>query len=240
MKLISLTAAAVLMTATATAAQAQIRVCETTLRGPAGEHQIYIEMDGDRMVFGEAVWAPPRQNARANIEFPRIELNYGIRDLETGARSPLRYVTVIHAVRMTNTRSTSAEVTLAPYRQAGEQRDWPFFARARDGGNTRLRNSSVIAGTIHFTSADALEMALTAPQLETSVVTNLGENLANGVFLMTHRPALDALFDHVFQQTRNKARNPGRECRGLRHDEESRFSRSEDLRSSSVTDQDRR
>lgn len=215
--------------------QAQIRICESTLRGPAGEHTVYLEVADGRVVYGDAVWAPPRQNARANIEFPRIELNYGITDYETGALTPLRYVTVIHAVRMTRTRATTAEVSLAPYTLAGERRDWPFFARARDPENTGLRNSDTIAGTVHFTSPSALEIALTAPQLETSVITNENENLATGVFLMTHRPALGALFDHVFQQARGMARNPGRDCRALRHDEEPRGQTSDEPRAQSAT-----
>lgn len=213
---------------------AEIRICESTLRGPAGEHTVYLEVEDGQVIYGDAVWAPPRQNARANIEFPRIELNYGISDFQTGARTSLRYVTVIHAVRMGRTRSTSAEVTLAPYTVQGERRDWPFFARARDPENTGLRNSDTIAGTIHFTSPAALEIALTAPQIETSVITNDNENLATGVFLMVHRPALGQLFDHVFQQARGMANNPGRECRSLRHDERSRVRRDEEPRDASA------
>lgn len=203
-------------------AHADVRVCESTLRGPAGEHTIHLEVEDGQVIYGDAIWAPPRQNARANVEFPRIELNYGITDFETGARTSLRWVTVIHAVRMTSTRATTAEVTFAPYTQDGERRDWPFFARARDAENTGLRNSDAIAGTIHFTSPTALETALTAPQIETAVITDQRESLANGIFLMTHRPALGALFDHVFQQARTMARNPGRDCRALRHDERAR------------------
>lgn len=203
-------------------AQAEIRICESTLRGPAGEHTIYLEVEGGQVIYGDAVWAPPRQNARANVEFPRIELNYGITDYETGARTSLRYITVIHAIRMTTTRAATAEVTFTPYTQDGERRDWPFFARARDAENNGLRNSSAIAGTVHFTSPSALEIAMTAPQIETSVITDQNENLASGVFLMTHRPALGQLFDHVFAQARGMARNPGRDCRALRHDEQPR------------------
>ena len=216
-------------------AQADIRVCESTLRGPAGEHTVYLEVHDGQVAYGDAVWAPPRQNARANIEFPRIELNYRITDFETGARTSLRYVTVIHAVRMTRTRAVTAEVTLAPYTQDGERRDWPFFARARDPENTGLRNSDTIAGTIHFTSPSALEIAMTAPQIETAVITNENENLASGVFLMTHRPALGQLFDHVFQQARGMARNPGRDCRALRHDEEPRLQGPAEPRARSAT-----
>ncbi len=206
-------------------AQAQIRVCESTLRGPAGEHTVHLELENGQVVYGDAIWAPPRQNARANVEFPRIELNYGITDFQTGARTSLRYITVIHAVRMTSTRASSAEVTFAPYTQDGERRDWPFFAAARDAENRGMRNSSAIAGTVHFTSPAALEMAMTAPQLETSVVTDQNENLASGVFLMVHRPALGQLFDHVFQQALTMSRNPGRDCRSLRHDERARSGR---------------
>jgi hypothetical protein len=223
MKAVILTAA-VAIALTAQPAQAEIRICESTLRGPAGEHTVYLEVQDGRVIYGDALWAPPRQNARANVEFPRIELNYGITDYETGARTSLRYITVIHAVRMTGTRAATAEVTFTPYTEDGERRDWPFFARARDGENTGLRNSDAIAGTIHFTSPSALEIALTAPQIETSVITNENENLATGVFLMVHRPALGQLFDHVFQQARGMARNAGRDCRALRYDEEPRSS----------------
>ena len=54
------------------------------------------------------------------------------------------------------------------------------------------------------------------------MITDQRESLASGIFLMTHRPALGALFDHVFQQARTMARNPGRDCRALRHDERAR------------------
>lgn len=221
-------------------AQAEVRICESTLRGPAGEHTIYLEVHDGEVVYGDAIWAPPRQNARANVEFPRIELNYGITDLRTGARTSLRYVTVIHAVRMTRTRASTAEVTLAPYTQDGERRDWPFFARARDAENTGLRNSDAIAGTVHFTSPGALETALTAPQVETAVITDQNERLASGVFLMVHRPALDQLFNHVFQQARAMADDPGRACRALRHDERPRVDRSEEPRDETATPEDRR
>lgn len=210
-------AAAVILAAGS--AQADVRICETTLTGPAGQHTIYIEMDGSQMVYGEAIWAPPRQNARANIDFPRIELNYGITDETTGARTSLRYVVVSQGVRTTGTRAVSAEVTLSPYTQEGERRDWPFFARARDPANTRIRNSDAIAGQVVFSSPAALSMAQTAPQLETAVITNLDERLASGVFLMTHRPALDALFDHAFNQLRPALSEPARRCRSPRHDE---------------------
>lgn len=203
-------------------ALADIRVCEATLSGPAGEHIIYLEVDGREVVFGEAVWAPPRQNARAGIEFPRLELNYGITDFDTGERTPLRYVEIYHALRMTQTRADTAEVTFGPFSQPGERRDWPFFAMARDPSNTGVRNSDVIGGNVFFSSRSALEAAQTAPQLETRVVTNLDEELASGVFLMVHRPALDAMFNHAFQQARQAAENPGRHCRGLRHDERAR------------------
>lgn len=224
MKRLIVTVAASAAVLAATPAQADIRICESTLRGPAGEHTIYLEVEDGRVIYGDAIWAPPRQNARANVEFPRIELNYRITDYETGARTSLRYITVIHAVRMTGTRAATAEVTFAPYTEDGERQDWPFFARARDGENTGLRNSGAIAGTIHFTSPAALETALTAPQIETSVITDENENLASGVFLMVHRPALGQLFDHVFQLARGMARNPDRECRALRYDEEPRSS----------------
>lgn len=210
------------LAATAVSAHAEIRVCESTLRGPAGEHTVHLEVQDGEIIYGDAVWAPPRQNARANIEFPRIELNYGIADFDTGERTPLRYVTVIHAVRMTRTRATSAEVSLAPYTQAGERRDWPFFAAARDVENRGLRNSDAIAGTVHFTSRTALETALTAPQIETAVITNQNERLASGIFLMVHRAALDDLFNHVYRQARDAARGSGHGCRALRHDERAR------------------
>lgn len=219
-------------------AQADIRICESTLRGPAGEHTVYLEVENGEVIFGEAVWAPPRQNARANVEFPRIELNYGINDYRTGARTSLRYITVIHAVRMTRTRATTAEVTLAPYTQDGERNDWPFFARARDPENTGLRNSDTIAGTVHFTSPAALEIALTAPQVETAVITDQNESLASGVFLMVHRPALGQLFDHVFAQARGMADNAGRECRSLRHDERSRVRSADTPEDESATPED--
>ena len=223
MKALIVVAAAGAALVCALPAQAEVRICESTLRGPAGEHTVYLEVEDGRVIYGDAVWAPPRQNARANVEFPRIELNYGITNYDTGARTSLRYVTVIHAIRMTGTRAATAEVTFTPYTQEGERRDWPFFARARDAENTGLRNSDAIAGTIHFTSPTALEIAMTAPQIETSVITNDNENLASGIFLMVHRPALGQLFDHVFQQARGMANNPGRDCRSLRHDERSRF-----------------
>lgn len=206
---------------TATPAMAEIRVCETTLRGPAGEHTIRVEVEDGRIIYGDAVWAPPRQGARANVEFPRLELNYGITDFETGALTPLRYVTVLHAVRMTRTTADTAEVTLAPYTQPGAVRDWPFFARARNAEDTRYRNSERIGGSVHFMTPEALQIAQTAPQIETSVVNNLNEQMANGVFLMVHRVAADALFDRAFQDLSDELANPSR-CRLLRHDEWSR------------------
>lgn len=202
-------------------AQADIRVCETTLRGPAGEHTIRVEMEDGAIIYGEAVWAPPRQNAIANVEFPRLELNYAITNFDTGTRSTLRFVTVIHAARMTETRANTAEVTLSPYGGEMLTREWPFFARARDPEDTRFRNAERIGGSVHFFESEALEIALTAPQIETSVVTEHNERLATGVFLMVHRPALDAMFDHAFQQVRPRLAN-GRGCRALRHDEWSR------------------
>lgn len=209
----------------ASPALADMRVCETTIRGPAGEHTVRLEVEDGTVIYGDAIWAPPRQNARANIEFPRIELNYGITDFETGERTSLRYVEVIHAVRLTQTRSDSAEVTFGPYTQPGERRDWPFFAAARDAENRGLRNADVIGGNVFFNSREAIEAAQTAPQLETRVVTNLNEELVSGVFLMTHRPALDAMLNHAFGQVRQAANDPRRNCRAPRHDERLRSQR---------------
>ena len=51
------------------------------------------------------------------------------------------------------------------------------------------------------------------------MVTDLDEQMANGVFLLTHRPALDGLFDHVWCQAYMAAQNWRRECRAPRYDE---------------------
>lgn len=201
------------------AALADIRVCEATLRGPAGEHIIRVEVQDGQVVYGGATWAPPRQNARANVDFPRLELVYPITDFETGARAPLQYISVTHSVRMTETRADTAQVTFAPYQQDGVSQDWPFFARARNAEDTRFRNSERIGGNVLFSSETARQIALTAPQIETTVVSNLNEGMSSGVFLLVHRPALDALFDRAFQEVRSDLRNPSRECRALRHDE---------------------
>lgn len=211
--------ATIALVATATAAHADIRICEISLRGPAGQHEIYIEMQDGQMTYGEAVWAPPRQNARANVEFPRIELNYGIQDITTGSRTSLRYIHVIHGVRMDQVRGRTAEISLAPYGQPGESRPWSGFAQARDPNNLRSRNSDGLGGGVGFSSSTALGFAQSAPQLETRAVTDLGEVMSTGVFLMVHRPALDALFDHAFQQLRPSLEDPQRQCRSPRYDE---------------------
>lgn len=201
---------------------AEIRVCETALRGPAGEHSIRVEVEDGQIIYGGATWSPPRQNARPNVEFPRLELVYAITDFDTGARSPLQYISITHAARMTQTRADTALVTISPYQQDGISRDWPFFARARNAEDRRFRNSDAIGGNVILASEEARQIALTAPQMESNVITNLGERLSSGVFLLIHRPALDALFDRAYQDIRSDLRNPSRECRTLRHDEWSR------------------
>ena len=207
------------------AAAAETRICEATLSGPAGEHTVRLELEDGAIVEGVATWAPPREAARARIEFPRLELRHDITDFETGARAPLRYVTVIHAVRPTQTRARTADVVLGPYTGEPDRVAWDFFARVRDPANTGLRDSEAIAGEIFFTSPQSLRTAREALQIETAVITGDNERLANGVFNLTTRPAMDALFDRAFEVARGHARNPGRECRTLRHDERQREAR---------------
>lgn len=221
MKIKVLSLAAGAWAALAAAAAADTRYCEATLRGPAGEHTVSLRLEDGVIVDGDALWAPPREAARANIEFPRIELHYDVTDFQTGARSPLRYVMVIHAVRPTQTRARTAEVTFGPYTGEMERQDWGFFERVRDPDNTRLRNSNAIAGGVGFASAASLRAAREAMQLETAVITDAGENLAAGVFNLTTRPALDALLDRAFTAARASADNP-RSCRAPREHERRR------------------
>lgn len=219
MRSMILAGAAVALAVTAGAAAADTRICEATVRGPAGEHTVWLLMEDGAFAYGDALWAPPRQAARANIEFPRIELHYAVRDFDSGARSPLQYVMVTHAVRPTQTRARTAEVALGPYTGELEYQPWDFFAQVRDPANTGLRNSNAIAGEMVFRSPQALRNAQEAFQLETVVVTDAGERLAHGVFNLTTRPALDALMDRAFQAARRKADDPGRHCRLPRQQE---------------------
>lgn len=217
-----LAAATLALALSAGRAAAEVRICEATLRGPAGEHTVTLRLEDGVFVEGEAAWAPPRQNARANVEFPRLELRYEVLDFETGARSPLRYLMVIHAVRPTLTRARTAQVALGPYAGEVERREWGFFAQVRDPANRGMRNSDAIAGEIPFSSRASLEAAQTAAQMETYVLTDLNERLVDGVFNLTARPALDALLDRAFQTARQAANNPRRDCRELRHHERDR------------------
>lgn len=200
------------VTAMAAPANAEHRICEGLLRGPAGEHSIRYLLEDGEIVRGLATWSPPNQTARQGGALPRMILYYRISDLETGARGPLMFVHMMHAARVSDTSATSATVGIRRYGEDAwlERREWAYFASAVE--NSRRDDLESMASTTGFGSAEALELFMTAPQVESNAVTNEGVQVSSGVWNLSYRTALDALFDRAFQEVRRRLQSRS-ECR---------------------------
>ncbi|MBN8552348.1 MAG: hypothetical protein J0L52_05580 [Caulobacterales bacterium] len=178
------------------------------MRGPAGEHIIQILLEDGQPMFGLATWRPPNQTAVRGRALPMVAMYYGVRDLETGERGPLFYVHVIHAARIADSNATSAEVRIRRYGETEwlERRDWASFADAR---NDAARDSIFnLAGSVGFGSSAALDMFSTAPQVESHAVTDRNVRVSSGIWNLTYRVVLDALFDRAFREARRRASHP--------------------------------
>lgn len=212
MKPVTMAMAALGLALTAGAAAADTRICEGILRGPAGEHTVQLLMEDGEFVRGLAFWAPPNQTAVRGGALPLMRLYYRVQDFGSGARGPLMHVQLIHAARISDSRATSAHVDIRRYGETepAEVLEWRGFAEAR--ANSRRDDLVSMASSVGFGSPTALELIETAPQVESRAITDRNELISSGVWNLTYRVALDALFDRAFQEARQDAMNP-RRCR---------------------------
>jgi hypothetical protein len=213
MRNLALALAALSMTvAISVPARAQdLRVCEGVMRGPAGEHIIQILLEDGQPIGGLATWRPPNQTAVRGRALPMINMYYRMLDLETGRRGPLFYVHVIHTARIGDSSATSAEVRIRRFGDTEwlEQQNWQSFADARQ--NAVRDDIDSLAGSVGFNSPAALELFSTAAQIESHAVTDTNTRISAGIWNLSYRPALDALFDRAFQEARRRVSHPA-EC----------------------------
>lgn len=219
MRILALALAALSMMAaiSAPAHAQQQRVCEGVVRGPAGEHIMQILLEDGQPVSGLATWRPPNQTALRGRALPMINMYYHITDLATGARGPLFYVHVIHAARVGDSQATSAEVRIRRYGETEwmARRNWQSFADARrDAARDYIYN---MAGSVGFGSPAELNLFSTAAQVESHAVTDTNTRISAGIWNLSYRPALDALFDRAFQETRRRVSHPA-ECVRATHE----------------------
>ncbi len=187
----------------------QRRICEGTIRGPAGEHIVQILLEDREPVYALAMWRPPNQTAISGNPLPMIVMYYRVLNIPSGERGPLYFVHVIHAARMNGLQGTSAEVRIRRYGETAwfARQDWPTFAEAQEEDYDSFIRS------VGFNSPEVLELFSVAPQVESHAVTDDNVRVSAGIWNLSYRTALDALFDRAHAEALRRASHPSESIR---------------------------